>query len=58
MNQHARLPVSVVVVTLLACGSSTEALNFGSKIENAKDEKRNAAQAAEVACPPNKLGQR
>jgi len=24
MNQHARLPVSVVVVTLLACGSSTE----------------------------------
>ena len=41
-----------------ACGSSTEALNFGSKIENAKNEKRNAAQAADVACPPNKLGQR
>ena len=28
------------------------------KIENAKNEKRNAAQAADVACPPNKLGQR
>src|SRR6266536_3500198 len=41
-----------------ACGSSTEALNFGSKIENAKNEKRNAAQAADVARPPNKLGQR
>src|SRR5512132_1207520 len=41
-----------------ACASSAEALNFGSKIENAKNEKRNAAQAADVARPPNKLGQR
>ena len=41
-----------------ACGSSAEALDFGSKIENAKNEKRNAAQAADVARPPNKLGQR
>src|SRR5947207_6648882 len=41
-----------------ACGSSTEALDFRSKIENVKKEKRNAAQAADVARPPNKLGQR
>src|SRR5436309_8186791 len=41
-----------------ACASSTEAINFGSKIENAKKEKRNATQAADVARPPNKLGQR
>src|SRR6266567_4437768 len=41
-----------------ACASSAEALDFGSKIENAKNEKRNAAQAADVARPPNKLGQR
>jgi outer membrane protein len=41
-----------------ACGSSTEALNFGSKTENAKNEKRNAVQAADVARPPNKLDQR
>ncbi|PYK73905.1 MAG: hypothetical protein DME44_00010, partial [Verrucomicrobia bacterium] len=41
-----------------ACGTSAEALNFGSKIENGKNEKRNAAQAADVAFPPNKLGQR
>src|SRR6266702_865043 len=41
-----------------ACASSAEALDFGSKIENAKNEKRSAAQAAEVARPPNKLGQR
>jgi outer membrane protein len=41
-----------------ACGSSAEALDFGSKIERAKKEKRNAAQAADVARPPDKLGQR
>jgi hypothetical protein len=41
-----------------ACASSAEALDFGSKIENAKNEKRNAAQAGDVARPPNKLGQR
>ena len=41
-----------------ACASSAEALDFGSKIENAKNEKHNATQAADVARPPNKLGQR
>src|SRR5438132_5354777 len=41
-----------------ACASSTEALNFGSKIENAKKEKRGAAQAADVARPPEKLSRR
>jgi outer membrane protein len=41
-----------------ACGSSAEALDFGSKIESAKKEKRRATQAAEVARPPDKLGQR
>jgi len=41
-----------------ACGSSAEALDFGSKIESAKKEKRKATQAAEVARPPDKLGQR
>jgi outer membrane protein len=41
-----------------ACGSSADALNFGSNIENAKNENLNAARAADVARPPNKLGQR
>jgi outer membrane protein len=41
-----------------ACASSAEALDFGSKIENAKKEKRSAAQAADVARPPKNLGQR
>jgi outer membrane protein len=41
-----------------ACGSSAEALDFGSKIESAKKEHRRATQAAEVARPPDKLGQR
>src|SRR5438132_7638833 len=41
-----------------ACGSSTEALNFGSKIKNAKNDARNAAQAADLARPPAKLSQR
>ena len=41
-----------------ACASSAEALNFGSKIENAKKERRGAAQAAEVARPPEKLSRR
>src|SRR6266567_4353311 len=40
------------------CASSAEALDFGSQTERAKNEKRNAAQAADVARPPNKLGQR
>src|SRR6188474_1659249 len=41
-----------------ACASSAEALDFGSKIESAKKEKRSAAQAADVARPPKNLGQR
>jgi outer membrane protein len=41
-----------------ACASSAEALDFGSRIKEAKNEKRNAARAADVARPPDKLGQR
>jgi outer membrane protein TolC len=41
-----------------ACGSSMEALNFGSKLESARKANRNATQAADVARPPAKLGQR
>jgi outer membrane protein TolC len=41
-----------------ACGSSAEALDFGSKIESAKKQNRNATQAADVARPPARLGQR
>jgi hypothetical protein len=41
-----------------ACASSAEALDFGSKIENAKNDNLNAAQAADVARPPAKLSQR
>jgi outer membrane protein len=41
-----------------ACASSIEALNFGSTVESAKKANRNAAQAADVARPPDKLGQR
>jgi outer membrane protein TolC len=41
-----------------ACASSADALDFASKIENAKNGKRNAAKAADVARPPNKLSQR
>jgi outer membrane protein TolC len=41
-----------------ACGSSAEALDFGSKIESAKKENRRATRAADVARPPDKLGQR
>jgi outer membrane protein len=40
-----------------ACASSAEALDFGSQIERAKNEKRNAAHAADVARPPEKLSQ-
>src|SRR6266404_4669669 len=38
-----------------ACASSAEALDFGSKIKNAKNDNLNAAQAADVARPPAKL---
>jgi outer membrane protein len=41
-----------------ACASSAEALDFGSKIESAKKTNRNAAQAADLARPPEKLSQR
>jgi outer membrane protein TolC len=41
-----------------ACDSSAEALDFGSKIKNAKNDNLNAAQAADVARPPEKLSQR
>ncbi len=41
-----------------ACASSAEALDFGSKIKNAKNDNLNAAQAADVARPPAKLSQR
>src|SRR3989441_12621949 len=40
-----------------ACASSAEALDFGSDLERAKNEKRNAAHAADVARPPEKLSQ-
>src|SRR6266496_735832 len=41
-----------------ACASSAEALDFGSKIKNGKNDNLNAAQAADVARPPAKLSQR
>jgi outer membrane protein TolC len=41
-----------------ACASSDEALDFGSQFKNTKNEKRNAAHAADVARPPERLGQR
>jgi outer membrane protein TolC len=41
-----------------ACASSAEALDFGSKIESAKKANHSAARAADVACPPEKLGRR
>lgn len=41
-----------------ACGSSAQELNFGSQIESSTKQNRDAAQAAEVARPPQKLGKR
>jgi outer membrane protein TolC len=41
-----------------ACASSAEALDFGSNIQKAKTENRNAARASDVARPPAKLSQR
>jgi outer membrane protein len=41
-----------------ACSSSAEALDFGSKMKNAKNDNRNAAQASDVARPPAELSQR
>ena len=41
-----------------ACASSAEALNFGSDFKDVKNETRNAAHAADVAKPPEKMTQR
>src|ERR1700756_31271 len=41
-----------------ACASSAEALNFGSDFKDVKKENPNAAHAADLAKPPEKLGQR
>ena len=41
-----------------ACASSAEELDFGSQFKDMKRENRNAAQAADVAKPPEKLSQR
>jgi outer membrane protein len=40
-----------------ACGSSAEALDFGSAIKNSRTQNRNAAQVSDVAKPPEKLSQ-
>jgi outer membrane protein len=40
-----------------ACASSAEDLDFGSKIKSAKRDNDKAAQAADVARPPEKLSQ-
>jgi outer membrane protein len=41
-----------------ACASSAEELDFGSQFKDVKRENRNAAQASDVAKPPEKLSQR
>jgi outer membrane protein TolC len=41
-----------------ACASSAEALNFGSDFKDVKNETHNAAHAADVAKPPQKMTQR
>jgi outer membrane protein len=41
-----------------ACASSEERLNFRSDFKDAKNENRNAALAADVAMPPQKMTQR
>jgi outer membrane protein len=41
-----------------ACASSAEALNFGSDFKDVKNETSNAAHAADVAKPPEKMTQR
>jgi outer membrane protein len=38
-----------------ACASSAEALNFGSDFKDARTENRNAARAADIAKPPQKI---
>jgi outer membrane protein len=41
-----------------ACASSAEALNFRSDFKDTQSENRNAAHAADVAKPPQKMSQR
>jgi outer membrane protein TolC len=41
-----------------ACSSSAEALDFGSKIKNGKNDNDSAAQVSDVARPPAKLSRR
>jgi len=41
-----------------ACGSTAEALNFGSDFKDVKNETRNAAHAVDVAKPPQKMSER
>src|SRR5260370_13989580 len=41
-----------------ACDSSAEALDFGSNIKNASHENHSAAQAIDLAQPPEKISQR
>jgi outer membrane protein len=41
-----------------ACVSTAEALNFGSDFKDANNENRNAAHAADVAKPPQRMTQR
>jgi outer membrane protein TolC len=41
-----------------ACASSADALNFGSDFKDAKNENPNAAHAADLAKPPQKMSQR
>jgi len=38
-----------------ACASSADALNFGSDFKDVKNEARNAAHAADLAKPPEKM---
>jgi outer membrane protein TolC len=41
-----------------ACGNAPEALDFASNIKTKKAENRKAAQASDLARPPEKLSQR
>jgi outer membrane protein TolC len=41
-----------------ACASSAEALNFRSDFKDVKNENRNAAHAADLAKPPQKISER
>jgi outer membrane protein TolC len=41
-----------------ACASSADALNFGSDVKDVKNEARDAAHAADLAKPPEKMTRR